>query len=230
MLYCGNDIYRAKIYISFERFLKFRKFLNDKYYVEMGGPATVSSMIIWGLAHLEYFHDKKFIFPVDTSLIMDNPRDRNIGFIFMLPRKFFTENTPLEGFLKYQKEFNQRVFATRLGKSESYELFELYALMHPLFYHFVRYLMPNTLGEFVGTAGLTILRDAEMFICPISDLHFNGFFSLGKMSMPTEDGRTAGAVSICGTREQIDQYIKGMKNLADNFPRLLSLEHEFSKD
>ncbi|HBC88741.1 MAG TPA: hypothetical protein DCZ94_17505 [Lentisphaeria bacterium] len=226
MLFCGNDIYRAKIYISFERFLKFRKYLNDKYYVEMGGPATVSSMIIWGLAQQEYFRDKKFIFPVDTSLIMDNPKDRSISFIFILPRKFFNKKAPLEGFLKYQREFNQRVFATRLGKSESYELFELYAIVHPMFYHLLRYLMPKTLGEFVGTAGLTILKDAEMFICPISELHFNGFISLGNMSMPTEDGKTAGAVSICGTREQIDEYIKGIKYLTENFHVFLSLNSE----
>ncbi|OGV58479.1 MAG: hypothetical protein A2X45_17860 [Lentisphaerae bacterium GWF2_50_93] len=224
MLYCGNDIYRAKVYISFGRFLKFRKYLNEKYYVEMGGPATVSSMIIWGLAQQEYFKDKKFIFPVDTSLIMDHPKDRSISFIFMLPRKFFNKKDRLQGFLKYQREFNQRVFATRLGKSESYELFELYALVHPMFYHLLRYLMPKTLGEFVGTAGLTILKDAEMFISPVSDLHFNGFVALGNMSMPTEDGGTAAAVSICGSREQIYEYIKGFNILAENFPGFLSLE------
>ncbi|MFZ2655297.1 MAG: alpha/beta hydrolase [Victivallales bacterium] len=227
LFFCGGNIYRAKIYISFERLLKFRKYLNDRYYVEMGGPATVSSMIIWGLAQQKYFRDKKFIFPVDTSLIMDYPKERNISFIFMLPRKFFNENNRMEGFLKYQREFNQRVFATRLGKSESYELFELYAIVHPMFYHILRYLMPKTLGEFVGTAGLTILKDAEMFISPVSDLHFNGFVSLGNMSMPTEDGRTAGAVSICGSREQIAEYIKGFRHLAENFPGFLSIDREF---
>ncbi len=229
MAYCGNDIYRAKIYVDFERLLKLRKYLNDKYYVDMGGPATVSSMIIWGLAQQKYFREKKFIFPVDTSLIMDSPKDRSISFIFMLPRKFFSVKDPLEGFLKYQREFNQRVFATRLGKSESYELLEIYALMHPMFYHLVRYLMPNSLGEFVGTAGLTMLKDAEMFICPISDLHFNGFLALGNMSMPTEDGRTAGAVSICGTREQIDEYIKGINRLAAKFPEFLALDQKLPR-
>ena len=226
MASCGNNTYRAKVYVSFERFLKFRKYLNDKYYVEMGGAATVPSMLIWGLARQKYFRDKKFIFPVDTSLMMNDPKERNISFIFMLPRKFFNEKNPLEGFLEYQREFNQRIFTTRLGKSESYELFELYALMHPIFYHMVKYLIPNALGEFVGTAGLTILKDAEMFICPISELHFNGFVALGNMTMPTEDGKTVGAVSICGTKEQIDEYIKGVRHLAANFPDFLAINPE----
>ena len=217
----GNNIFRAMNFISFERFLQLRKQLNDKYFVEMGGPATVSSMIIWGLAQWPYFHELKFVFPVDTSLTMDHSHERNLSVIFIRPKKFYDKANPLNGFLRYQREFNQRVFATRLGKSESHELLELYAIMHPFFYQVTRYLLPKTMGEFVGTAGVTVLKDAEMFVSPISDLHFNGFIALGNLTMPTEDGKTAGAVSICGTQEQIREYIKAMHHLAENFPAFL---------
>ena len=219
-LYHGHNLFRARIYVSFERFLKFRKHLNEKYYVEMGGPATVSSMIIWGLAQQDYFRERKFVSPVDSSLIMDPSTGRNISFIVIRPKKFFNEAVPLNGFLKYQREFNQRLFATSIGKSESHELLELYALMHPLFYQFTSKVMPKTLGELVGTAGLTILKNAEMFISPISDLHINGFTAIGNMAMPTEDGRTAGAVSICGSRKQIHEYIKAINHITENY-------HEF---
>jgi pimeloyl-ACP methyl ester carboxylesterase len=220
-LYHGHNLFRARIYISFERFLKFRKYLNEKYYVEMGGPATVSSMIIWGLAQQKYFRERKFVSPVDTSLIMDPSTGRNISFIIIRPKKFFNAAVPLDGFLKYQREYNQRLFATSIGKSESHELLELYALMHPLFYQFTSKVMPKTLGELVGTAGLTILKNAEMFISPISDLHMNGFVSIGNMAMPTEDGKTAGAVSICGSREQIHEYIKAISHLTENYHEFL---------
>ncbi len=220
-LYHGHNLFRARIYVSFERLLKFRKYLNEKYYVEMGGPATVSSMIIWGLAQQDYFRERKFVSPVDTSLIMDPSTGRNISFIIIRPKKFFNEEVPLDGFLKYQREFNQRLFATSIGKSESHELLELYALMHPLFYHFTSTMMSKTLGELVGTAGLTILKNAEMFISPISDLHVNGFTSIGNMTMPTEDGKTAGAVSICGSREQIHEYINAIKHLTENYHEFL---------
>ncbi len=216
-LYHGHNLFRARIYISFERFLKFRKHLNEKYYVEMGGPATVSSMIIWGLAQQAYFRERKFVSPVDTSLITDPSTGRNISFVIIRPKKFFNEHDPLDGFLKYQKEFNQHLFATSIGKSESHELLELYALMHPLFYQFTSKVMPKTLGELVGTAGLTILKSAEMFISPISDLHINGFLAIGNMAMPTEDGKTAGAVSICGSREQIHEYIRAMEHLTEHY-------------
>jgi hypothetical protein len=223
-LYHGHNLFRARIYISFERFLKFRKHINEKYYVEMGGPATVSSMIIWGLAQQGYFRERKFVSPVDTSLITDPSTGRNISFVIIRPKKFFNEDRPLDGFLKYQREFNQHLFATSIGKSESHELLELYALMHPLFYQFTSKVMPKTLGELVGTAGLTILKNAEMFISPISDLHINGFIAIGNMAMPTEDGKTAGAVSICGSREQIHEYIKAMERITEHYHEFLFKE------
>ncbi len=153
----GSNLFRARIFVSFERFLLLRKFLNEKYYAEMGGPATISGMLIWGVAQQSYFQERKFAFPVDTSLLSENATERNISVIFIRPKKFRDNVDPLQGFLRYQREFNQRVSATRLGQSESYELLELYALMHPMFYQFARYLMPKTMGEFVGTAGLSIL-------------------------------------------------------------------------
>lgn len=223
IFYFGKRIFRARVYIDFEKLMKLRKLLNKKYYAEMGGPATVSSMVIWGLAQREYFKDRKFLFPVDTALMMDYPQERNISLIFIRPSGFFNEANPLLGFLKYQREFNQRLLATRSGKSESYELLELYSMIHPLFYYFARYYMPKATGEFLGTAGLTILRDAEMFVSPLTDLQFNGFVALGNLMMPTEDGKTAGAVSICGSRLQVGEYIKAFYELAEKYPSYLGM-------
>jgi hypothetical protein len=190
----------------------------------MGGSATVSSLIIWGLAQAEYFRERKFLFPVDTALMMEYPQERNISLIFIRPSEFFNESDPLLGFLKYQREFNQRLLSTRSGKSESYELLELYSMIHPVFYYFARYYMPKATGEFLGTAGLTILKDAEMFVSPLTDLQFNGFAAIGNLMMPTEDGKTAGSVSICGSRQQLREYIKAFYDLAENYPAYLGME------
>jgi len=224
VFYFGQRLFRARIYVDFERFGKVRKYLNDRYYAEMGGPATVSSMLIWGLAQYEYFKDSKFLFPVDTSLIMDYPQERNISMIFIRPSKFFNVSDPLDGFLKYQREFNQRLFATRIGKSESYELLELYAMIHPLFYYIARYIMPKATSELLGTVGLTILRNAEMFVSPLTDLQSRGFVAIGNLMMPTEDGKTSGAVSICGSREQVRAYINAFYLLAEKYPEMLKIQ------
>ena len=170
--------------------------------LKWGGRPTVASMLIWALSRNDDLRNRKFLFPVDTSLLVDYPQDRNISLVIIRPGKFFNEKEPGKGFLQYQREFNRHLFATRLGKSETYELLELYAMIHPLFYYFASKIMPRAMGELVGTAGLTVLRNAEMFVSPMTDVHFNGFIAIGNMRMPTEDGKTACAISFCGTRER----------------------------
>jgi pimeloyl-ACP methyl ester carboxylesterase len=225
IFYFGHRIFRARIYADFKKIVKLRKHLNERYYAEMGGPASISSMVIWGLAQNEYFRDRKFLFPVDTALMEDIPVDqRNISLMVIRPGKYRSEKNSLHGFLKYQREFNQRMFATRLGKSESYELLELYAMIHPVFYYIARYFMPDAMGEILGTAGVTILKDSEMFVSPLTDLQINGFIALGNLMMPTEDGKNAGAVSICGSRALVREYIKAIHNMTENYPEFLHIE------
>ena len=225
IFYFGHRIFRARIYADFKKVVKLRKHLNERYYAEMGGPASISSMIIWGLAQHEYFRDRKFLFPVDTALMEDIPADqRNISLMVIRPNKYRSEKNSLHGFLQYQREFNQRMFATRLGKSESYELLELYAMIHPMFYYIARYFMPGAMSEIFGTAGVTILKDSEMFVSPLTDLQINGFIALGNLMVPTEDGKNAGAVSICGSRALVREYIKAIYNLTEHYPEFLHIE------
>ena len=209
----GHDIYRARMYLCLDEFLNLRKKVNEKYYSEMGGPATVASMLLWGLAQHKELRKHKFLFPVDTSLLVDYPQDRSISLVIIRPGKFFDDTKIGKGFFEFQREFNRHLFATRLGKSETYELLELYALIHPLFYYFASKIMPKAMGELIGSAGLTVLRDAEMFISPMTDVHFNGFIAMGNMKMPTEDGGNACSISFCGSKEHVLEYADAMNNL-----------------
>ena len=222
----GHNLYRARIYTCLDSFLKCRKQVNEKYYSQMGGPATVASMLIWGLAQHKGLRNRKFLFPVDTSLLVDYPQDRSISLVIIRPGKFFNEQKPDKGFLEYQREFNRHLFATRLGKSEAYELLELYALIHPVFYYFASKIMPKAMGELIGSAGLTVLRDAEMFISPMTDIHFNGFIAMGNMKMPTEDGGHACAISFCGQKERVLQYAEAMQNICQLCEHLLDDPNE----
>ncbi len=224
IFYFGNRIFRARVYINFERFIKTRKFFNQRFYHEMGGPATVAGMIIWGLAQHKFFRRRKFVFPIDAAPPLDHSRERSISLVIIRPSRYFDASDPLRGFLRYQREFNHRLFATQVGKSETYELLELYAMIHPAFYHIGKRFMAKAFGEMLGTAGITILKDAEMFVSPLTDLSINGFVALGNMTMPTEDGSTAGAVSICGTREQVKEYIKALYSLVEDYPKYCGIE------
>ncbi len=223
MFYYGNRLFRARVYISFESILAIRKIMNERYFNQMGGQATIAGMIIWGLAQHPAFADSKVVFPVD--LIEDSGRinERELSLVFIRPGQYRDSKDPIEGFISFQKEFNWRVWRTRAGRSESYELLELYSMIHPLFYYIARYLFPKATGDILGTVGLTVIRDAEMFISPLSDLQENGFMSIGNLAMPTVDGGTAGVVSICGDRQQLKRYIEAITMMAQDYHKFLNL-------
>ncbi|WP_419173718.1 hypothetical protein, partial [Victivallis lenta] len=221
ILYAGNRLFRNRFFIDFEPMLALRRELNAKYVTLMEGPATVAGMLIWGLAQHRFFRNCKMLFPVDSEPKSGNPAERELSLVFIRAGKYIDRSNPLDGFLNFQKEFNQRLWHTRKGSSESYELLELYSMIHPLFYQIALRLMPGSMSEFVGSMGLSILRNADVFISPLSDLQVNGFMTIGDLTHPTEDGGTAGAVSSCGTRDQIRFYQEAMTDLARNYRRFL---------
>jgi hypothetical protein len=221
--YFGDRIFRGRIFVSFEKLLKLRKYLNKKYYDKMGGGATVSGMIIWGLAQRQYFRETKYVITTDTEVKSDLLEDRNIGLVFIRPGDFIDENSELNGFLKFQREFNHRIYSTKYGRSESSELLEIYAMIHPIVLLSLKLFLPKAMKELVGTAGLTILKQVEVFVSPLTDLQINGFVAFGNMKVETEDGSTAGAVSFCARKEQVREYIKGFTELTNNYHEFLGI-------
>jgi len=223
IFYFGNKIFRARIFVSFEKIIKLRKYLNEHYFAAMGGSVTFMSLIIWGLSHDDYFKNQKFLIPA-VSMNPDFPDENNISLMFIRPCRYFDANNPLKGFLKYQHEFNMRAFSTKMGQSESDEILKLLAMLHPWFFKLCNTLMPKIMGEVSGGAGITMLRDSEMFISPLTSLQLCGFIALGNMRMPTEDGKTAGAISICGSRKQVRKYIQALYDLTDNYYNYLGIK------
>ncbi|MDD4816709.1 MAG: alpha/beta hydrolase [Victivallaceae bacterium] len=217
VIYCGDRIFRARLFVNFEPLLALRRELNRQYATRMEGAATVAGMIIWGMMQHEYFRDNKFLFPVDLTAPDDPSQERELSLVFIRPSKYWNEGRPLESFIRFQREFNRMICATRQGRSESYELLELYSMIHPIFYYTARYLMPAASADILGTMGLSILKNAEIFVSPLSDLQLKGFMAIGNLTVPTADGGTAGAVSICANREQIKYYIRAISDLSEKY-------------
>lgn len=229
IFHCGDRLFRARFYVRFDRMLKLRNRLNKQYADRMEGSATIAGMILWGLSRHPFFRPRKMLFPVDSSILGDVSRERELSLIFIRPGKFDTPYDPLAGFLAFQKEFNRRIRETRAGTSAADEFLNLCSMTHPIFYHLVNILAPGALREIVGTVGVSIIRDAEMFISPLSDFQTAGFMAIGDMSIPTDDGESAGAVSVCGSREQIRHYIEAVSALAEFYPDFLGLGESSAK-
>ena len=223
-----KGLYRARAFYRFDRLLELRKRLNRDYAAQMRGPATIAGMILWGLAKSPDLHDVKMLFPVDVEpgQAAGEGRqrfERELSLVFIRPSDFMTRSEEMGGFLSFQREFNGRLKKTRYRCSETYEMLELLSMIHPLFYYYAKYLMPDAFQDVVGTFGLSVLRHAEVFIAPVTDLQIRGFLAFGRMDMPCRGGGTAGCVSICGTREQIGAYLTALDRISADYESFLEI-------
>lgn len=222
VIYCGNSLFRGRFFADFSLLLNLRQKLNAEYSSEMSGPATLASMLMWGLCRHEFFRDAKILFPVDINKGAKFINERELGLLFIRPYKYFNPKRKLNGFLDYEKEFNLMLSRTRNAGSESYEMMELYSMVHPIFYYFAKNIMPKSTSEYLGTVGISIMRNADMFLAPFSDIQSRGFMSVGNIRIPTADGSFAGAVSICGTRQEIKAYIEAMSDMTKNYTNYIN--------
>ena len=218
-----NALYQMILFADFRPLLNARKRINALYSDLMGGPATIVSVIMWCLTRHESLRGRKFIFPVELAECKETGQERAPSAIFIRPSKY--ENAgkdPFQAFLDFEYDFNLKMNATRARKSASYEMIELYALTFPWIYTFTRKVMPKALANYVGTVGITMIRDADLFITPLSDLQSDGFFAIGNLMIPTQDGQKAGCVSIRATKDKIDAHAEAVRRINDEVEKLMA--------
>ncbi len=210
-------IYQAKQFIDFGPFLDIRKKLNAEHSKETGFSITAVGMLMWGLTHHEFLYGRKFMFTVEMPALTGRNQERSPGLVIIRPSLYFNKANPRKGFLRFQKILDERIEATRQRRSESYELMESYALTTPFLYKLIQKLFPRSFSEFVGTIGITMIRDSDHFTTPLSDINPDGFLAFGNFSVPTEDGGRAGVVTARGTKTQVENYLAAVKDVAADF-------------
>jgi hypothetical protein len=184
-----------------------------------GGELTLLSLLAWGLSHHEAFAHTKLLFPIDLAAA--GGRERSLGLVFLRPARFVDQTDPLQGFLKYQREFSRRLQETRARRSESYELVESFALLPPMVHSLTRRIMPKALGEMIGTVGLSVVREASVFVGALSDVH-DSFLAFGNMTVPTADGGAAGSFSVKGSRPYVEASLEAVTGIGRHLSNLLS--------
>jgi hypothetical protein len=211
-----KTVYQTITFISFDKLVEFRKQVNIKYHIEMGGKATFAGLLIWALGNSEIFKGEKFMFPVNVPEDNTNNLDSEPSGIFITPSHFYNANKPLNGLLDFQREFNSQIEMTRKRQSKGYKLVEYFGILPASLYALPPKLIPETVNEFVGAIGLTILRDANVFIPPAPLVQPKGFFAIGSLSRVSESGKTVGCVGLRGTKKHIENNLIALKQI-DSF-------------
>jgi hypothetical protein len=207
-----NGIYHINEFIDFQPFLGLRRELNKHYGQQTKKTITVAALLMWRLAQTRAFENIKFAVPVD--LRATSKRERTLGFVFIRPAVYFDKYRQDKGFSRFQQEFNRQLRATRKRTSESYGLLESYALLPACVYSASLKLMPSTIGEFVGTVGITIIKKADFFVGPSSDVHYDGFIAISNLLNPSQDSSRVCQVSIKGPKNKINDYATAIKEVA----------------
>ncbi len=205
-----DGVYFAGGFISFTPFLKCIKEKNKQ--LTGGKKMTPFRFFIWKLGNHPVFEGKKIIIPID--LHSTGARERSLGFAIIRPSIFFDNNNPQEGLANFQEEFDQQVKNTLLRKSETYELFESYAISPPVFYALTGKIMSSALKELTGSIGVSIIDKADMFVAPSSDIQTDGFISLSSFFTATESGGRACYVSAKGPKDKVKDYLAAIAEVA----------------
>jgi pimeloyl-ACP methyl ester carboxylesterase len=225
VVFAGDNTYRGRIFCDFSEIMAFRKKLNEKYYAKMIGPAPLPALIVWGLATRKEFEGYKFSIPVDTGGMKAQTKERNISLIFIKPDIYFNKDRNLNGLIDFIRDFNHQIYLTRMGKSESYEFIEIAGMLSPMLTRIVHKVFPQPFNSVIGNAGLTVIKNAEMFITPLTELQKSGFIAMGNGKIPTADGKSCGCVSICGEKELVNSYIEAFEDITTNYQKINCIEN-----
>jgi hypothetical protein len=197
-----REVYETISFHDFSPLLALRKKLNVRLAAEIGGDITFGALFLWRLAQEPEFAGLKASCTADIAATATCERD--VDLVVLRPAEFGTDDDAL---VKYSRAFNQLVSDCRARKSPVRRIAQGCGLIPTGVYRKLVERSPDVVRGIFGDVGLSILRDAKMFIAPLSDVGFpQGFIAIGGVGLPTTSGRTVGAVSVKGDRPQAEQY------------------------
>jgi len=192
-------------FLDFSPLLAWRKELLARVGPRVAGEIPVTALLLWLIAGEAELTGTRF------GPVAEIPAGETCGrepcFLSIRPADFgvagwsgATEGaTALDGLVAYVQAFNEQLQATRQRRSEIYKGLNTLALLPPGLQRKVLKRHPDRTRATFGTVGLSIIKDAKIFIAPMSDIGFDdGFIAVGSVNLPTAAGGRVGCVSIKG--------------------------------
>ena len=205
---CATDagpraISMRNFFADFAPLLALRKQLNDNRPAARG-EVTVAALLLWALAHQPEFAGLRCGCVVDIPA--DKRSDRTINLVVIRPADYLGPYSD-RGFDRYIARFNELIHRTRNRKTHAYWMTNFLALLPARLHWLAIAINAERTRKTFGSLGLTIIRDAKIFLAPMGDLGFpDGFIAIGDMRLPTEGASLVGSVSIKGPPARIEKY------------------------
>jgi hypothetical protein len=200
-----RDVDEMLTFMDFSSVLTLRDELNERYAAKLGGPVTFGALLAWLLNGEPRFAGARVASTVDVAA--SGGYDRDVDVIPLRPADYATAEDPWAGFVEFAREFNRLIALSRSRTSPLRQGLQTAGLLPAWVHSQAVRSNPASLDDAFGSLCVTIVRDAKVFVAPMTDLGLGlGFFAIGNAGLPSVDGRGVTAVSIKGDAGTIAGY------------------------
>jgi len=200
-----RDVEEIVTFVDFSPVLALRSVLNERYADAAGGPITFGALIAWLLNGEPEFSGVRVASTVDIAA--SGGYERDVDVVPLRPADFARGAGPWEGLAEFAAEFNRLVRLSRARTSPLRRQMQTAGLLPPWVHREAVWSNPEALDKTFGSLCVTIIRDAKVFVAPMTDLGLgHGFIAIGNTNLPAADGRRVTAVTIKGEPERIRSH------------------------
>ena len=209
-----RDVHEMLAFVDFSPVFALRRALNERYAGAVGGPITFGTLLAWLLTREPEFAAARIASTVDVAA--SGGYDRDVDVVPLRPADFARGTDPWDGLVEFAREFNRLIAASRTRTSPLRRSMQTAGLLPAWAHaHAVRS-NPAALDATFGSLCVTIIRDAKVFVAPMTDLGLgHGFFAIGDTNLPSADGRCVTAVSIKGEAGRIAGHAAILQRVID---------------
>jgi hypothetical protein len=182
-----------------------REGLNARHARAIGGQVTFGTLIAWLLSQDPEFAGVRIASTVDVAA--SSGYERDVDVVSLRAADYATGEGPWGGFVAYAREFNRLIAAARARTSPVRIGMQTAGLIPAWAHAAVVHANPASLDDAFGTLCVTIVREARVFVAPMTDLGLShGFFALGNARLPSGAGTLVTSVSVKGEAGRIAHY------------------------
>ena len=200
-----REVDQLTTFVDLSPVVALRRAATQRFSGEIGGDVTLGTLVAWLLTQEDAFASLRIASTVDVPA--SNGYERDVDVVSLRPADYRTGSDPWDGFIPFAREFNRLIAACRARTSPVRVGMQTAGLLPPWVHATMVRAQPASLDDTFGTLCVTIIRDARVFLAPMTDLGLgNGFFAIGSATLPSADGRVVTSVSVKGAAGRVTHY------------------------
>ena len=189
-----REVFETISFHDFTELLALRKRMN----AEHGLTIPLGCLLLWVLCREPEFAGVRFSSTVDVPAAGVSARD--VDLIALRPADY-------PDLSNYARAFTAGIEASRTRTSPVRRAMCDTELLPPWLHRRLLETNPQGVADTFGSVGVSIVKDAQVIVPPLSDVGFpGGFITIGSVGLPTASGGAVGSVGVKGTKEQAATY------------------------